>query len=70
MEAKLPGIAPQLREAVFERFVRGPDAGASGSGLGLAVVRSAARRIGAGVEIGAGIGGKGVSFRVQWASPP
>lgn len=65
-----PGIAPQLREAVFERFVRGPDAGANGSGLGLAVVRSAARRIGAGVEIGAGIGGKGVSFRVQWASPP
>lgn len=65
-----PGIAPQLREAVFERFVRGPDAGASGSGLGLAVVRSAARRIGASVEIGAGIHGKGVSFSVQWASLP
>jgi two-component system, OmpR family, sensor histidine kinase BaeS len=31
-----PGIAPELLEHVFERFVRGPDS--TGSGLGLAIV--------------------------------
>lgn len=64
-----PGIAPSLRDTLFERFVRGPDTGASGSGLGLAVVRSAARRVGAQVEVGAGMGGQGVSFSVQWEPP-
>lgn len=64
-----PGIAPPWREAVFERFVRAPGSGANGSGLGLAVVRSAARRIGATVDLSAGIGGQGTAFRVQWVPP-
>jgi len=34
-----PGIPDDLREHVFDRFVRGPDAGESGTGLGLAIVR-------------------------------
>ena len=43
-----PGVAAELRERIFERFVRGPDAGAGngdqaptvgGTGLGLAIVR-------------------------------
>ena len=44
-----PGIAPQLREVVFERFRRGraSDAeGTGGAGLGLAIARAYARRNG------------------------
>ena len=38
-----PGIAPEMRARVFERFVRGPDARsvtANGAGLGLSIVKS------------------------------
>jgi two-component system phosphate regulon sensor histidine kinase PhoR len=35
-----PGIAPEDQERIFERFYRGPHAGAEGVGLGLAIVRS------------------------------
>jgi two-component system sensor histidine kinase TctE len=34
-----PGIAPQDAQAVFDRFARGPTAGAGGAGLGMAIVR-------------------------------
>jgi two-component system, OmpR family, sensor kinase len=34
-----PGIAPEERERVFDRFYRGRDAPVGGSGLGLAIVR-------------------------------
>ncbi len=37
-----PGIAPDERERVFERFYRVSDRGVSGSGLGLAIVREIA----------------------------
>jgi two-component system OmpR family sensor kinase len=37
-----PGIPTELRERVFERFVRGRRDGGRGSGLGLAIVRSVA----------------------------
>lgn len=37
-----PGIPPELRERVFERFFRAPDQTQSGSGLGLAIVRAVA----------------------------
>jgi len=40
-----PGIAPSLREAVFERGVRADEA-APGSGLGLSIVRDLARACG------------------------
>ncbi len=36
-----PGIAPELRTRVFDRFFRAPDQTQSGSGLGLAIVKSA-----------------------------
>lgn len=45
-----PGIAPDDRDAAFDRFVRlGRGDGPEGSGLGLAIVRSAAARLGAGI---------------------
>ncbi|MFG6462989.1 sensor histidine kinase [Roseateles sp. DXS20W] len=40
-----PGLAPELRERVFERFVRGSTTG-EGCGLGLAIVREIAERHG------------------------
>ncbi|MBL8327306.1 MAG: sensor histidine kinase [Rubrivivax sp.] len=49
-----PGLPPELRAAVFDRFVRGPQAPAGGSGLGLAIVH----------DIALGHGGQ-----VQWLDP-
>ncbi|MEP6954112.1 MAG: HAMP domain-containing sensor histidine kinase [Solirubrobacteraceae bacterium] len=37
-----PGVAPELRERAFERFVRGAGDRGSSSGLGLAIVRAVA----------------------------
>jgi signal transduction histidine kinase len=46
-----PGVAPDRREAVFERFERGDATTAEGSGLGLALVRQQARLHGGEVSI-------------------
>ncbi|MEO7953163.1 MAG: sensor histidine kinase [Polaromonas sp.] len=53
-----PGIAPERREAVFERFARGNAADAAdtpemagGAGLGLAIARAYARRNGGEIEL-------------------
>ena len=45
-----PGVPPELRERVFERFVRG-DADERGSGLGLAICRAIARAHGGDVVL-------------------
>ena len=42
-----PGIPPEERERVFDRFYRRPGQIESGTGLGLAIVRSIAERHGA-----------------------
>ena len=41
-----PGIPPEEREAVLERFVRGRGARGPGSGLGLAIAAAQAQRHG------------------------
>lgn len=46
-----PGIPPEQRERVFDRFQRGDSAHVEGSGLGLAIVRAAARQQGASVRL-------------------
>ncbi|MDE2478799.1 MAG: sensor histidine kinase [Betaproteobacteria bacterium] len=46
-----PGIAPELRARVFERFYRIEPAPGGGSGLGLAIVREAAAACAAGVRL-------------------
>ncbi|MDB5804135.1 MAG: two-component sensor histidine kinase [Betaproteobacteria bacterium] len=46
-----PGIAPQERERVFDRFYRVPGASAPGTGLGLAIVKNIAEIHGARVEL-------------------
>ena len=46
-----PGIPPEQREAVFERFYRVEGGVASGSGLGLAIAREVARLMDGGVRL-------------------
>ncbi|MDB5860227.1 MAG: uncharacterized protein JWQ76_3916 [Ramlibacter sp.] len=61
-----PGIAPDERERVFDRFYRaaGP-AAAGGSGLGLAIVKAVAQRHGASVALDDGPGG-GLRVKVSF----
>ncbi len=59
-----PGIPPEQRERVFDRFQRGAAREVDGSGLGLAIVQAVARRHGAGVQLGmAALGGLSVELR-------
>jgi two-component system sensor histidine kinase TctE len=58
-----PGIEPQHRERVFERFYRVLGSGQSGSGLGLSIVAEVAKRHGA--EIKLEHGGNGVGTRIS-----
>jgi two-component system sensor histidine kinase TctE len=61
-----PGISPDQREQVFERFHRIPGSGQPGSGLGLAIVQEVALRHGAQVSIGEGPGDVGALFTVRF----
>lgn len=63
-----PGIPPALRERVFERFFSGEKPmGRKGTGLGLVIARSIARRHGADITISDNTGGGSV-FTLSW--PP
>lgn len=46
-----PGIAPAERERIFDAFYRVLGSGQSGSGLGLSIVQTIVRRIGAQIEL-------------------
>ncbi|WP_343582937.1 HAMP domain-containing sensor histidine kinase [Herbaspirillum sp.] len=46
-----PGIAPAMRERVFDRFFRDPDQTQSGSGLGLAIVKTVVRQHGGSIAL-------------------
>jgi signal transduction histidine kinase len=60
-----PGIPPEMRERIFDRFVRGDaECAGGGSGLGLAIVRAVAERHGGSVEVGESEAG-GASFTVR-----
>lgn len=65
-----PLIAPEVRERIFERFVRGSDTGTPGTGLGLAIVAEIAQRHGAQVRLmqddRAGVGKR---FQVLFPAP-
>jgi two-component system OmpR family sensor kinase len=47
-----PGIPPEERERVFDRFYRVPGSDAAGSGLGLAIIKAIAERHGATLSLG------------------
>jgi len=63
-----PGIPPADRQRAFERFQRG-NAGGTGSGLGLSIVRDIAGHHDAVVELLDGPGGVGLKVRVTFAKP-
>ena len=63
-----PGIPPEERQRVRQRFYRLPNSPGHGSGLGLAIVDEIARIHEASVQIGAGAGGAGAKILVQF--PP
>jgi signal transduction histidine kinase len=46
-----PGIDPEVRDSIFERFSRGPTASGGGSGLGLAIAFELAQRMGGTLEV-------------------
>ncbi|NHZ44480.1 sensor histidine kinase [Massilia aquatica] len=60
-----PGIAPDQRQHIFERFYRGRGHDTPGSGLGLAIVRQACARLGGEVRLVDGLAGKGCGFEVR-----
>ncbi|WP_394227771.1 sensor histidine kinase [Paracoccus marcusii] len=57
-----PGIRPQDRDRVTDRFWRGPGREVHGSGLGLAIVEAAVQRMGGQLEFGSGSSGQEVAF--------
>lgn len=62
-----PGIPPEERERVFDRFYRRAGSAGQGTGLGLAIVKAIAARHGATVELGDRPGG-GLTVTVRF--PP
>jgi signal transduction histidine kinase len=66
-----PGVPPEEREAVFERYYRGGDARTrgEGTGLGLAIARAVARAHDGDIVVENAPAG-GATFRVTLASPP
>ena len=61
-----PGIAVEDRERVWERFYRGNGHGATGSGLGLSIVRRIAEQHQAVVALDRGPGGHGLTVRFRF----
>lgn len=65
-----PGIAPEHRARVFERFYRILGNGESGSGLGLSIVDEIAKRHGARLELATGSHGVGTRICVIFNALP
>lgn len=61
-----PGIPPDEREKVLERFYRAPGSGGHGCGLGLAIVDEVARTHQARLSILDGQGGRGARMRIDF----
>lgn len=63
-----PGVAPELRERVFDRFYRVPGQTQSGSGLGLAIAKTVADRHGAKLELTDGPNCKGLAVALRFTA--
>jgi two-component system sensor histidine kinase TctE len=64
-----PGIAPEQRARVVERFYRAPGTSGDGCGLGLAIVEEISRAHRAELDIGAGAHEVGARVRVTFPVP-
>jgi two-component system sensor histidine kinase BaeS len=62
-----PGIAPELRSTLFDRFTK--SAGSRGSGLGLAIARAIVTAHGGTVEAAPGRDGAGTTLRISLPTP-
>ena len=60
-----PGIPPELRDKVFERFVRGAGDRSGSTGLGLSIVRAVASSHGGTVSLEPPLDGRGARFVVR-----
>lgn len=60
-----PGIAPVERERVFDSFYRIPGSTGQGSGIGLAIAREAALRLGGSISLHERPDGPGLIFRYR-----
>lgn len=63
-----PGIAPELRARVFDRFFRVPGQAQPGSGLGLAIAKAVADRHGATLDLADGAQARGLQVRLRFAA--
>jgi signal transduction histidine kinase len=64
-----PGIPPELREKVFERFYRGAGDRSGSSGLGLSIVRAVAESHKGTVRLEEPLDGRGARFVVRFPAP-
>lgn len=60
-----PGVAPEQRARLTDRFFRVEGSGVEGSGLGLSIVDRIAKRYRGAVEIGEGLDGKGLGITIR-----
>lgn len=60
-----PGIPPEERGRVFDRFYRKPAVNSAGCGLGLAIVKSAVSRHGGTIKLSNAVDGKGLRVIVE-----
>lgn len=64
-----PGIPPEERSRVLDRFYRRPGTSPPGSGLGMAIVKAIASSHGATLALSEGLDGKGLAVRVSFPAP-
>jgi two-component system, OmpR family, sensor kinase len=64
-----PGIPPELRDKVFERFFRGAGDRSGSSGLGLSIVRAVAQSHDGTVSLVEPLDGRGARFVVRFPAP-
>lgn len=60
-----PGIPPEERERVFDRFYRKQTVNSTGCGLGLAIVKSAVTRYGGSITLGSAVDEKGLRVVIE-----
>jgi two-component system sensor histidine kinase BaeS len=63
-----PGIAPELRSTLFDRFTK--SAGSRGSGLGLAIARAIVTAHGGSIDASGGPDGNGTTLRISLPLTP
>jgi two-component system OmpR family sensor kinase len=65
-----PGVAPEERKRVFDRFYRPPGTSPPGSGLGMAIVKSIADAHGASIALDTGPNGQGLAVIISFPPAP